>query len=177
MTIVVRTATDPATFVPAIKHAVSEIDPDQPVSEIQTMEEVVNDSEGYRRLPMVLLAAFGGLSLILAAVGIYGVVSYSVTQRTHEIGIRVALGAERSDVLRIVFTQSLIWVGAGIAIGVAASVAATRVLDTLLYSISPTDPRVLAAAAFLLISVALIATYVPARRAMNVDPVIALRNE
>jgi putative ABC transport system permease protein len=126
---------------------------------------------------MVLLAAFGALSLILAAVGIYGVVGYSVTQRTHEIGIRVALGADRGEVLRIVFAQSLKWVFVGIVVGLGASFGATRLLATLLYSISPTDPRVLSAAAALLISVALLATYIPARRAMRVDPVIALRNE
>lgn len=172
-----RTASDPATFVAAIKSAVSSIEPDQAVSEIETMETVVSDSEGPRRLPMVLLAAFGALSLILAAVGIYGVVSYSVTQRTHEIGIRVALGAGRGDVLRIVFAQSLKWVFAGIVVGLGASFGATRLLATLLYRISPTDPRVLSASAVLLISVALLATYIPARRAMRVDPVIALRNE
>jgi predicted permease len=177
MTIVARTASDPATFVAAIKSAVSSIEPDQAVSEIATMEEVVNGSEGYRRLPMVLLAAFGILALILAAVGIYGVVGYSVTQRTHEIGIRVALGAGRGDVLRIVFAQSLKWVFVGIVVGLGASIGATRLLATLLYHISPTDPRVLSASAVLLISVALLATYIPARRAMNVDPVIALRNE
>jgi predicted permease len=177
MSIAVRTSSDPGIFAASLKNAVAAVEPDQAVSDIEKMETIVSDSEGYRRLPMILLATFAALSLVLAAVGIYGVVSYSVTQRTHEIGIRVALGAGRGDVLKIVFAQCLPWVLAGVVVGVGASLGVTRLLAILLYKISPTDPRVLAAAALLLVAVAVLATYVPARRAMRVDPVIALRNE
>ena len=177
MNVVVRTATAPATFTTPVKKALAEALPDRPVSEAQFMEDVVRDSTGSRRFPMLLLATFSVLALALAAVGIYGVVSYSVAQRTHEIGIRMALGAGRADVLTLVMTRGMAWVFGGLVIGVAGAVGLTRLLGGLLYSVKPTDPVVLSGVALLLGIVAMLANYVPARRATKVDPMVALRYE
>ena len=141
------------------------------------MEDVVGGSVASRRFPMLLLSGFALLALVLAAVGIAGVVGYSVVQRTQEIGVRVALGARATDVLRLVIGHSLSWTLAGIAAGVAASLGLLRFLRTLLFGVTPADPIVLAGVSVLLVAVALAATYVPARRAMRVDPVSALRRD
>jgi putative ABC transport system permease protein len=130
---------------------------------------------GSRRLPAILLVSFGLLSLVLAAVGISGVVGYSVAQKTKEIGIRVALGATTSDVLHLVLNRSMIWASAGIVIGMGASYAMTRLLIGMLYGVEPMDPKVVGSAALVLASVALAASYVPARRAAKVDPIVTLR--
>ncbi|RPJ72563.1 MAG: FtsX-like permease family protein, partial [Acidobacteria bacterium] len=177
MHVVVRTAVAPASFAPRVKEAMGRIEPDRPLAAPRTMEEIVRGSVGSRRFPMLMLAAFAGLALVLAAVGIIGVVSYSVTQRTHEIGIRVALGAQRRDVVWLIIRNSMAWVLVGIAGGLAASIAASRLLSGMLYEVKPGDPLVLAAVAAILSVVALIATYVPARRATTVDPLVALRTE
>ena len=177
MSVVVRTTSAPATFAAPIKKALTEVLPDRPVSSVETMEEIVHDSTGSRRFPMLLLATFAVLALVLAAVGIIGVVSYSVEQRTHEIGIRVALGARRVDVLRLVLGGSMKWVLAGLALGIAGSLGLAHVLRDLLYGVRPTDPLVLGAVSVLLTSVALVACYIPARRATKVDPLVALRYE
>ena len=177
MTVVVRTASAPAAFATAVKRALLTIDPDQAASGVATMEEVVRSSMGPRRLPTVLLAAFGILALSLAAVGISGVVSYSVAQRTHEIGIRMALGARPAEVLQLVVSRSMGWTLVGVGGGIAASFALTRLLSGLLFGVRPMDPLVLGAASLLVAGVAFLASYVPARRATKVDPIAALRCE
>ena len=141
------------------------------------MEEVVGGSVASRRFPMLLLSGFALLALVLAAVGIAGVVGYSVVQRTQEIGVRVALGAQAGDVLRLVIGQSLSWTLGGVAVGLAASLGLLRFLRTLLFGITPADPMVLGGVSLLVVAVALVATCVPARRAMRVDPVSALRRD
>ena len=177
MNIVVRTTTAPATFITPVKKALAEVLPDRPVSGVDTMENIVHDSTGSRRFPMLLLGAFSVLALVLAAVGIVGVVSHSVTQRTHEIGIRMALGARTADVLRLTVKGSMIWVLAGIGLGATGSLGLTRLLGSLLYGVRPTDPAVLGLTAAVLGAVALLASYLPARRATKVDPMVALRYE
>jgi len=177
MNIVVRTTSAPATFTSPVKKALLEILPDRPVSGVDTMENIVHDSLGSRRFPMLLLGAFSLLALALAAVGIVGVVSHSVTQRTQEIGIRMALGARTADVLRLMVTGSMAWVLAGIVLGVAGSLGLTRLMGSLLYGVRPTDPAVLGLTSAVLAAVALLASYLPARRATKVDPMVALRYE
>jgi putative ABC transport system permease protein len=177
MSVVAKTASAPAAFVTPIKRALAAIEPNQPVSSVRTMEEVVGRSVAARRFPMLLLSGFALLALVLAAVGIAGVVGYSVVQRTQEIGVRVALGAQAGDVLRLVIGHSLSWTLAGVVAGVAASLGLLRFLRTLLFGVTPADPIVLGGVSLLLVAVALGATYVPARRAMRVDPVSALRRE
>jgi putative ABC transport system permease protein len=177
MTVVVRTASAPMTFVDSIKKAIAQVEPDRPVSGVRTMEEVVSDSVGSRRFPMLLLMAFSLLALTLAAVGISGVVSFAVTQRTREIGIRMALGAQTSNVLMLVIKRSMVAALCGVALGLAGSFALTRYLTDLLYEVKPMNPVVLATVSLLLTSVALVASYVPARRATKIDPMVALRYE
>ncbi|HEV2383345.1 MAG TPA: ABC transporter permease [Terriglobia bacterium] len=177
MNVVVRTTSAPATYTPLVKKALAEFLTDRPVSGVETMENIVHDSTGSRRFPMLLLSTFAVLALMLAAVGIVGVVSYSVAQRTHEIGIRMALGACAFDVLNMVVRGSMGWVLTGIAIGIAGSLGLTRLLRDLLYGVRPADPVVLGAVSVLLTIVAGIASYLPARRAAKVDPMVALRCE
>ena len=175
MTIVVRSAVEPTALATALREQVQALDKDQPVSEIRTMEWYLADSMSQRRFNMLLLGAFAGLALILAAVGIYGVIAYTVTQRTHEMGIRIALGAKGGDILWLVLGNAMATTLTGIALGLGAAFALTRLLRSLLYQVSPTDPFIFAAIPLLLVSVAVIATYLPARRAMKVDPIRALR--
>jgi putative ABC transport system permease protein len=177
MTIVVRTASAPASYDAAIRREMAAVEPDRPLSAAETMDAVVGGSVGARRFPMLMLAAFAALALVLAAVGIVGVVSYAVTQRTHEVGIRVALGARPGSVLWLIVAASMRWVAAGVAAGVVGALAVTRVLRQVLYEVKPADPWVLASVAALLAGVALVATYLPARRATRVDPLTALRSE
>jgi putative ABC transport system permease protein len=175
LTIVVRSAIEPATFAAALREQVQALDKDQPVSAIRTMEWYLADSMAQRRFNMLLLGVFAGLALVLAAVGIYGVIAYTVTQRTHEMGIRIALGARGGDILRLVFANAMVTTLAGIVIGLAAAFALTRLLQSLLYQVTATDPFVFATIPVLLLVVAVVATYIPARRAMKVDPITALR--
>jgi putative ABC transport system permease protein len=175
--IVVRSDQDLATLIPAIKSQIWSVDKNQPVSEIQPMEEVLFDSVARRRIYMALLGVFAGAALSLAAVGIYGVMSYSVNQRIHEIGLRLALGAERADVLRLVMTEGAKIALFGIAIGIAFALALTHLMTSLLYGVTATDPTTLFAVATVPLLVAMMACYVPARRAMRVDPMVALRYE
>jgi len=177
MAVVVRTTHAPATFATAVKKAVADVLPDWPVAGFQTMENVVHDSTGSRRFPMLLLSVFSVLALVLAAVGIVGVVGHSVTQRTHEIGLRMALGAGTVDVLRLVVSGNMVWVLAGLAAGLAGSAGLTRLLTGLLYGVRPLDPLVLGTVSALLAAVALAASYLPARRAARIDPMAALRCE
>ena len=177
MNVVVRTAGPSMSFLPAIKKAMSDVEPDRPVSDVETMQNIVQDSLGSRRFPTLLLSAFALLALILATVGILGVVSYSVAQRTHEIGIRMALGARAADVLKLMVQGSMTWVVVGIAVGVAGSLGLTRLLGTLLYNVKPSNPVVLGTVSLLLTCIGLLASYIPARRAAKVDPMVALRYE
>ena len=177
MNIVVRTINAPAMFATPIKKALADVLPDRPVSGVETMENIVHNSTGSRRFPMLLLSAFSLLALVLAAVGIVGVVGHSVTQRTHEIGIRMALGAGTMDVLRLMVNSNMTWVLVGLVVGVAGSAGLTRLLTGMLYNVRPLDPVVLGAVSSLLAAVALLASYFPARRATKIDPVAALRVE
>ena len=177
MQIVVKTAAAPETFATPVKRAMASVEPDRPLSSPRTMEQVVQRSVGSRRFPMLMLTTFAGLALLLAAVGIVGVVSYAVTQRTHEVGIRLALGAQRRDVVWLMVRASMWWVLAGVAVGTAASLGATRVLSGLLFDVKPANPWVLGATAVLLAATALVASYLPARRATRINPLDALRTE
>ena len=153
------------------------MDKSLPVYAVKPMTEYVGDSLARRRFNLVLLSAFSGLALVLAAVGIYGVISYGVIQRTHELGIRMAIGAQRSDVLKLVVRQAMILALAGVAIGLLASWALTRLIKSLLFNVSVTDPLTFAVIGVLMILIALLACLIPARRATKVDPLVALRYE
>jgi putative ABC transport system permease protein len=177
MSIVVHTTNTPATFIAPVKKAVADFLPDRPVSSFDNMEDVVRNSTGSRRFPMLLLSVFSVVALVLAAVGVAGVVSHSVAQRTHEIGIRMALGAGTLDVLRLMVNINMVWVLAGLAAGVAGSAGLTQLLEGMLYEVRPLDPTVLGAVSLLLAAVALLASYLPARRAAKIDPIAALRCE
>lgn len=177
LALVVRTGSDPMRLVPMLRGAIREINPDQPLGRIETMAQIVSESVAQPRFHMLLLGVFAGLALALAAVGIYGVIAYSVTQRTHEIGVRMALGAERAAVLRMVIRQALGLALAGVAIGLAAAVAATRVLANFLFGVKPIDGVTFAGVSAVLIAVAVAASWLPARRATRVDPMVALRCE
>jgi putative ABC transport system permease protein len=178
MTLVVRATTDNhADLVAAVRGEIAALDRSLAVANIKKLDQYVAASAGPRRFSMILLGSFAGLALILAAIGIYGVMAYTVTQRTQEIGIRVALGAQRQDVLKLVVGQGMILVLVGIVIGLSASLALTRFMISLLFGVSPTDPVTYIVIPLLFVSVALIACYIPARRAMKVDPLVALRSE
>lgn len=173
--LVVRTSVDPISLATSVRNAVWAVDKDQPVSNIRSMEEIVSKAVARQRFNMLLLAIFAGLALVLAAVGIYGVMSYTVAQRTREIGIRMALGAQRGDVLKLTIGNGLKLVGTGLLIGLVAAFALTRIMASLLFGISATDPTTFLAISFVLLAVAVLASYLPALRATRVDPMLALR--
>jgi putative ABC transport system permease protein len=175
--VVVRTESDPVAMVETMRKLVIALDPKQPIGTVQTMDDAVADSIAPQRFSTVLLGLFGAAALLLASVGIYGVTAYSVSQRTHEIGIRMALGAQARDVLEMVIGQGSLLVMVGIGLGLAISFVATRALASQLYGVQTSDPITFAGTAGLLAGVALLATYIPARRAMRVDPMVALRTE
>jgi putative ABC transport system permease protein len=177
MEVVLRTNVLPRSLVPSVEKAVQALDPELPVARVATLEEVVARSISEPRFYTVLLGAFAAMAVFLAALGIFGVMSYAVVQRSREIGIRVALGARPHDVLRMVLGHSAALVGAGVAAGLLGSLALSRTLRGLLFDLSATDPATLTAMAVVLAAVALLASYLPARRATRVDPVIALRSE
>ena len=177
MMILVRTTIDPLSVVGGVRQAVLSIDPNQPISNISTMEKIVDESIAQRRLNMLLMGLFGGLAMLLSAVGIYGLLSHAVTQRTQELGIRMALGAQVSDVLKLVLRQGMMLALTGEAIGLVAAFALTRVIRGLLFGVTPNDAMTFVAVAGVLAIVALLACYLPARRATKVDPLIALRYE
>jgi putative ABC transport system permease protein len=173
----VRTAGDPLQSVAAVERTIHSIDKDLPVFAIRSMDQVLGSSRAQRLLTLTLLVSFAVLALLLAAVGIYGVISYSVKQRTRELGIRMALGAQRGDVLKLILTQGLKLALIGVVIGLGAAIALTRWMESLLFGVRPTDPITFGAIAGVLLSVALLACYIPARRATKVDPMVALRSE
>lgn len=177
MTIVVRTAGDPRALAGALRQEIRALDKDLPPYNIKTVNDLLYESLARERFTTLLLIVFAGLALVLASVGIYGVMSYSVTQRTHEIGIRMALGAQTRDIFTEVVGQALRLAGVGVAIGLAAAFALTRLMATLLYGVSTTDPLTFTLIAILLAGISLLASYIPARRATRVDPMVALRYE
>src|SRR6266496_3859375 len=177
MAVVARTQSDPAGMALAIKQQIWKVDSQLPITKVETMNEVAAGSFAARRFNMLLLAIFAALAVVLAAVGIYGVMSYAVTQRTQEIGIRMALGARASDVLKLVIRSGVTLILLGVAIGIAGAAALTRLLATFLFGVTPTDTRVFLAVSAVLIFVALLACYLPARRSTKVDPLVALRYE
>jgi putative ABC transport system permease protein len=174
MGLVIRTAGDPAAFATTLRREVQALDKDQPIYNVRTMDDVVANSLGTRRVSMQLFTVFAIAALLLAAVGIYGVMAYSVTQRTQEIGIRMALGAQKSDVLRLVVRQGMILAVIGVVAGLIGAFGLTRVMGSLLFSVRPDDPLTFLAISLLLIAVAFLACYLPARRAAKLNPVIAL---
>ena len=177
MVVLVRTSSDPRAIISSLRQAVWSIDPNQPLANINTLEQIVSDSIAQPRLNMMLMMLFGGLALLLSAVGIYGLLSYAVTQRTQELGIRMALGANVTDVLKLVLKQGMLLALIGEAIGLAGAFALTRLLSGLLFGVTPTDTTIFAGVAVVLTLTALLACYLPARRATRVDPLIALRYE
>ena len=177
MSLVIRTAGDPAALAPALRNAIWVVDPNQPISDIRPMPEIVAENLTASRMTSAMLGVFAGIATLLAALGIYGVISYSVAQRTHEIGIRLALGAGQRDIVKMVVGQGLALAGIGVAMGLAGAFAMTRSLSSLLYGVSGTDPAIFIGVTLVLIVVAFVASYFPARRATRVDPMVALRYE
>jgi len=177
MVLNVRTDVDPLTLQIPITNAIRSVNKDQAIANIRSLDQIKSATMGGRRIPSVLIGIFGAVALVLAGIGIYGVISYSVAQRTREIGIRVALGASERSLLRLVLDRGVILTGVGLAIGLAGAFGLTRLMASLLFGVGARDPMTMASVAFVLASVALLASYVPARRAMKVDPIVALRYE
>jgi putative ABC transport system permease protein len=175
--IVLRTAQDPRTEVAALRNVVHDLDPNQPLVRIRTMQENIASSVSDQRFRTTLLGIFATCALLLSVVGLYGLMTYSVTQRVPEIGIRITLGAQRGQILSMVVGQGLRLALAGIAVGIAGAFALSRILAKFLYGVAATDPMTYAAVAALLLAVAVLASYIPARRATRIDPITALRCE
>jgi putative ABC transport system permease protein len=177
MFLALRTTGEPAQLTGALRNLVKGFDKDLPLHRVTTLEQLVAESMAQRRFAVTLLGVFAGLALTLAAVGLYGVLSYSITQRSHELGIRMALGARAADVLRLILRQGMLLALLGVAIGLTGAWILTRWMATLLFEVKPGDPLTFGAIALLLALVALLACFVPARRATKVDPIVALRCE
>jgi putative ABC transport system permease protein len=177
MALLVRTKGDPEEIVGSLHNEMRALNKDVPLFSVQTMSERIDGQLAADRMIAVLLSVFGGGALLLAAIGIYGVMGYAVAQRTHEIGIRLALGAEQRDILRLIVGQGMVLIAIGAGIGLAITLAATQVLKSLLFGVSATDPLTFASVIVVLVGVALLACYLPARRATKVDPLEALRYE
>ncbi|MCI0541427.1 MAG: ABC transporter permease [Verrucomicrobiales bacterium] len=175
--LVVRTSHAPMSLADPVRKAIQSLDPDQPVANLRTLKDMLADSIGQRRLTLLLLGIFSGAALVLAAIGLYGVMSYAVTQRTNEIGIRMALGAQRRDVLRLIVRHGLLLTVFGLVVGFAGCLALTRFLAKQLYEVGTTDPAAFTIVSLVLVAVAFLAAYIPARRATKVDPMVALRCE
>ena len=175
ISVVVRSHGDPAALAPAVRDQIRALDPEQPVAEVMTLEELISKSVALPRFRTVLLGVFATLALLLAAVGLYGVLSYSVTQRTQEIGIRMALGARRHNVLWLILREILVLVAIGIGLGIPLSLGGNHLVAKLLYGLSPADPSSLFAAIAMLTVIAVLAGYLPARKASLVEPTVALR--
>ena len=179
LNLVVRTTQDPLSLANAVRGEIRSLDRALPVFEMTSMSRMIEDSPSTftRRYPAILIAVFAGVAMLLAAIGLYGVISYSVAQSTQELGVRIALGAQRRDIFRLVLGQGLAVTMVGVVIGLAGSFALTRFLSSLLFEVSPNDPGIIAAVVVLMILVAMAACYIPTRRAANVDPLVALRYE
>jgi ABC-type antimicrobial peptide transport system permease subunit len=175
--VVVRASGDPLALTASVREAVREVDRDQPIANVRSMDQIMSGMAGQSRFGALLLGVFAAVALLLSAIGIYGVIAYSVAQRTREIGIRMALGAQGRSVLGLVIGQGMKFVLIGVGVGIAGALALTRVLSSLLFNVSATDPLTFVSVSTLLALVALLACYVPARRATKVDPMIALRQE
>jgi ABC-type antimicrobial peptide transport system permease subunit len=176
-TLVVRGTGDPGQIARSAEAAIHRVDPDQAVSDIQSMETVFSDSVSSPRFQAVLLLVFAGLAIALAMIGVYGIVSYSIIQRTNEIGIRVALGARSADVVGLVLREALALAAIALLFGLAGSLALSRVLQSLLFEVTPTDPVTLATVCLVVLVVSALAAVLPARRAARIDPIVALRYE
>jgi putative ABC transport system permease protein len=177
MTIVIKGTGDPNQLIASARAQVAAADPDQPIYNIRTMDEIRGEAVAPQRLNLMLMSIFAGLALVLAIVGIYGVMSYAVTQRTHEIGIRMAIGAQPRDVFRMILGHGMFLTAVGLVAGLLGAFALTRLMATMLFGVGPTDPATFAGVALLLAAVALIACYIPGKRATKVDPVNSLRYE
>jgi len=177
MSLIIRTQSDPLNLTAAVRRQVQTLDPNQPVYNVSSMDQVIDQSLGAQRLSMSLLTFLASLALMLAAVGIYGVMSYTVTQRAHEIGIRMAIGAQRRDVFKLVMRKGMALVLIGVGLGLLGAFALTRLMASMLFNVEPTDPFTFISIGILLIGVALLACYIPGRRATKVDPLVALRYE
>jgi putative ABC transport system permease protein len=177
MSLVVRSNVEPASLSAAVRQAVNEVDRSVPVADVKTMEHIVSESITQPRFNLFLLGLFSAVAMVLSAAGIYGVTAYTVTQRTHEVGIRIALGAQVTDVLRMILGQGMAVIGVGLVVGLAAAFGLMRLLRSLLFGVGENDPLTFVAITVGLILVALIACYIPARRATKVDPLVALRAE
>jgi putative ABC transport system permease protein len=175
--LVLRSHQDPAHLVPAVRQAMHALDPNLPLYDVRTLQAVSEETVAPRKLSVLLLSLFSGIALVLGALGIYGVMAYVVSGRTHEIGVRMALGAEPRDVNRLLLGQGARVIVAGVAVGIVVSLVLTHLLRSMLFGVSATDPVVFAAVALLLSGIALLACYIPARAAMTLDPVVALRYE
>ena len=175
--LVIRTAADPLSLAGAVRTAMAAVDPDLVPSSIMTMDALLAGSAQQEKFWLQLLGLFAALAVALAAIGFYGVISFAVAQRTHELGIRTALGAKRTDVFTLIVRRGLVLALLGVAIGIPAAVALTGVIASQLFGVTPTDPATLAAAAAMFVFIALLACSIPARRATKVDPMVALRSE
>jgi putative ABC transport system permease protein len=176
MNLIIRTASDPHNTVAAVRAQIAVVDPDQPVTAVQTVDELMDGSRAQPRFMMFLLGVFSAVALILAVVGIYGVLAYSVTQRWQELGIRLALGAERADILRLIVGQGLTLTLMGMGIGLIAAVTLTHAMSSLLYKVGARDLTTFALVPLVFVAISLVASYLPARRATQVDPAEALRH-
>ena len=174
---IVKTSIEPYALVGAIKREIQAIDKDQPIAQVKTLDDKLSESIGPQRFTLLLLGIFALIALTLASAGIYGVMSYAVTQRTHEIGVRMALGAQRLDVLKLMVRQGMTAVVIGVGLGLAGAFATTRLMSSLLFDVNAKDPFTFAAVTAVLTIVAFVACYLPARRATKVDPLVALRYE
>jgi putative ABC transport system permease protein len=177
LSIVLRTQADPRTEISSLRSAIHDLDPNQPVEKVRTMQENISSSVTEPRFRTVLLGIFAMSALLLSVIGLYGLMAYSVSQRVHEIGIRMTLGAQKRDVMWMIVGQGMLLTLLGVGIGSAAAVLLTKLLSRFLYGVSATDPVTFAAVSLVLLVVALVACYLPARRATKVDPMVALRYE
>src|SRR5207247_8814443 len=177
MTFVMRSRSSASSVLSSVRREIQAVDKDIPVFGIQTMKQVVSRSISEPRFNMLLLVSFAGLAVLLAAIGIYGVMSYATAQRTHEIGVRMALGAQHRDIMAMVLREGMALALIGWGIGLGGALAVTRILSSLLYEVKPTDPFTFAAVSLLLVLVALLACLIPARRATQLDPIAVIRNE